>query len=148
MDLETKDRTLQMYDKFAPMRRNVFRNSAVPMPTRSELATSLLHTRLLYNCATWSPIKIHEAKKIPRAYLAPYRAMLDMVNTSDNTRHTDVQVYVAAKVRTVGVEMRLQRLRYLARLVSKGPPLLVHLILLPMCHTTLTKRSFMGIATL
>ena len=119
-----------MYDKFAPMRRNVFRNPSVLMETRTELCTSLLHTRLLYNCCTWSPLKIHEARKLQQAYLVHHRVMHDMVNLSVGARYTDVQVYVAAKALTLGVEVRIQRLRYLARLMSMGPPVLIHLILL------------------
>ena len=61
--------------------------------------------------------------------------MHDMINLSEGTRHTDVQVHVAAKALTIGVEVRIQRLRYIARLLSIGAPILIHIVLLQIKST-------------
>ena len=130
MELEIKYRCASMYDKFVPMRCNVFRNGNVPTKTRTSLAESLMHTHLLYNSATWSILKIHEMRKLQRAFLAPYRAIHDMVNLTDEQHYSDVHVYSAAGASSIGIVLRLNRLRYLARLLNAGPQILVHMILL------------------
>ena len=54
-----------------------------------------------------------------------------MLNRSGSEiRHTDLQVYSKVECLTIGIELRLHRMRYLTRLLSGGPAVLVHMILL------------------
>ena len=125
MEPEMKPRAANMYDKLFPMRRAVFKNTDAPIATRVALASSLMHTRLFYNSCT-----IHEMRKLQKAYLSPYRTMYCMVNDTVGIRHTDIQVYTAADALPMGVALRIQRLKYFARLLSAGPSVLLHLVLL------------------
>ena len=52
-EIETKSRSSSMLGVFRGMRKAVFGNEVMESDVRVSLAQSLLHSRLLYNAATW-----------------------------------------------------------------------------------------------
>lgn len=131
MVAECRRRAGESSSAFKPIRTRLFASHFVERHTRKSLAKSLLFSRLLYNCGTWSHLSSKALRSIRSPYMSVFRVIYGMCNNSDSDKHyTDREVLKEASEPEVHNVVRFNRLRYLLRLFKHDPTTLIRMTIL------------------
>ena len=114
---------------FRELRRPVFKDSRLRLGTRSQLASSLIDTRLLHNTATWPGIRDKDMSRLEVARARPHRAMLRLELRPNAPLVSSKDVLQCNRAMTTKRCITIARLRYLPRFKRSAPLLLLALVM-------------------
>ena len=110
-----------MYVHYHPLARNVFLNENLSFEVKSSLANSLLWSVLFQGAGTWGPIGTCWIKKLEAARVYVLRAMFGNFRGAGEGVMTDAQVLRKAGLLPVQLQLRIERIKFAARLFGKAP---------------------------
>ena len=125
---EVANRISSASSVYRPLSSRVFGAQWASSAVRLSLADSLHTSRLLFNSEVWPPLSPAAGRRLQASYMKVLRRISGrMFYASHDALLTDQSVMTELGVGDVALVMRRRRLGYLARFLSKAPPLLVAL---------------------
>ena len=121
MGQEVAARIKNMHVHYHPLARNVFLNEHLGEVVQSSLAKSLLWSVLFKGAGTWEHIGTCWIKKLEAARVYVLRAMYGNIRGAGDGLMTDVQVLRKAGLLPVQLQLRIERIKFAARLFGKAP---------------------------
>ena len=121
MGPEVAARIKSMHVHYHPLARNVFLNENLSFEVKSSMANSLLWSVLFRGVGTWGPIGTCWIKKLEAARVFVLRAMFGNFRGAGDGVMTDVQVLRKAGLLPVQLQLRIERIKFAARLFGKAP---------------------------
>ena len=121
MGPEVAARIKNMHVHYHPLAPNVFLNEHLSEEVKSSLANSLLWSVLLQGAGTWGPIGHCWIKKLEAARVYVLRAMGRNFRGASEGVMTDAQVLCKAGLLPVQLQLRIERIKFAARLFGKAP---------------------------
>ena len=109
------------------LRPRVFRPPEISLATKTSLAGTLVHSRLLFNVAVWAHMNTDQNRLLRHAYVKAGRAAAALDNV-DQVHTKDEHVLKVVGWRPLEQVVTLACARYFARLARVGPPHLLRLI--------------------
>ena len=121
MGPEVAARIKNMHVHHHPLARNVFLNGNLSFKVKLSLANSLLWSVLFQGAGTWGPIGTCWIKKLEAARVFVLRAMCGNFRGAGEGVMTDAQVLRKAGLLPVQLHLRIERIKFAARLFGKAP---------------------------
>ena len=121
MGQEVAARIKNMHVQCHPLARNVFLNEHLGVEVKSSVAKSLLWSVLFQGAGTWRPIGTCWIKKLEAARVYVFRAMSGNFRGAGEGVMTDAQVLRKADLLPVQLLLRIERIKFVARLFGKAP---------------------------
>ena len=121
MGPEVAARIKTLHVHYHPLARNVFLNEHLGEEVKSCLANSLLWSVLFEGAGTWGPIGNCWIKKLEAARVYVLRAMIGNFRGAGDGVMTDEQVLRKAGLLPVQLQLRIERIKFAARLFGKAP---------------------------
>ena len=121
VDVSVAARIKNMHVHYLPLARNVFLNGNLSLEVKSSLANSLLWSVLFHGAGTWGPIGTCWIKKLEAARVYVLRAMFGNFRGAGEGVMTDAQVLQKAGLLPVQLQLRIERIKFAARLFGKAP---------------------------
>ena len=117
---EVAARIKNMHVHYHPLARNVFLNEHLGEEVKSSLANSLLWLVLFQGAGTWGPIGNCWIKKLEAARVYVLRAMCGNFRGAGEGVMTDAQVLRKACLLPVQLLLRIERIKFAAKLFGKA----------------------------
>ena len=121
MGQDVAARIKNMHVHFHPLARNVFLNEHLGEDVMSSLANSLLWPVLFQGAGTWRPVGTCWIKKLEAARVDVLRAMCGNFRGAGEGVMTDAQVLRKAGLLPFQLQLRIERIKFAARLFGKAP---------------------------
>lgn len=96
-------------------------NPAIPIPQRIVLASSLVHSRLLFAAELWHHLSPAQMVKLQAFMMKVNRIVLGKRNFADSQRTTDQQVNACAPLPQAHISIKVARLRHVAKVFTEAP---------------------------
>ena len=101
---------------YSPLRRRLFKLREVPVRTRAMIITSVVTSKLFYNCSTWPSLNKQERQQLRAAYMRHIRIALK--GLADGWTADD-EALAALGLPSLEVVLVLARVRLFSRLVRR-----------------------------
>ena len=121
MGQEVAARIQNIHVHYHPLARNVFLNVHLGEVVIPYLAKSLLWSVLFQGAGTWGRIGTCWIKKLEAARVYVVRAMYGNFRGAGEGVMTDAQVLRKASLLPVQLQLRIERIKFAARLLGKAP---------------------------
>ena len=117
---------------FAPIAVRIFGNSSVSIKIKFMFFDSLICSRLLYNTELYvidgSSSSLLVLRKLNSVYMRVLRRIAGEMRYGQKPCMRDIEVRIAFGIPSIDCRLRKMRLRYLSRMLAKGPAALVTLL--------------------
>ena len=109
------------------LKRAVFKGSDVAVKCKTKYVGAFCFSRLLFHAGTWCPLNSTCQRMLETSYLAPLHAIVGHLTTPFGIRRKPQhEVLLRTERLPVSVVVTLRRLRYLPKLLRKGPVFMLH----------------------
>ena len=118
IEVEVMARLGSARSAYHEVKQQVFLNRFIPVPGRLQLLHSLIFSRLMYGCATWSDMPAGVLKKIESQMMKMFRSIIDNGFWKDETLRSDSSLRAEFELPTFRLLWAKARLIYLQHFAS------------------------------